>query len=61
MRRDGGTLADSQSDMNFDLVVRPGTPRGIADPTQYVLGVSCCYAWDLDTYPWPDVAERVEV
>lgn len=58
--RDSGTLSEVQSEMTFDLVVRPGAPHGIADPTQFVLGVTCCYAWDLGTYPYPEMAERVE-
>lgn len=60
LARDAGTLSAAQSELAFDLVVRPGEPHGIADPTQFVLGVGCCYAWDLETYPYPEMAGLVE-
>lgn len=58
---DSGTLGEMQSELTFGMVVRPGVPHGIADPTQFVLGVVCCYAWDLSTQPYPELADSVEV
>ncbi len=59
--RDAGSLTAAESEMTFDLVVRPGVPHGVADPTQYLQGLIHGFSWDLEEVPYPELAQRVEV
>lgn len=57
---DGGGLAAAESEMDFDLVVRPGVPHGVADPTQYLQGLIHGFSWNLEDLPYPELSQRVD-
>lgn len=59
---DVGTLAEQQSEGEYDMIVRQGTEHG-ADPTQFIqshYGVPSGYLWSMENYDYPEMQARID-